>query len=209
MAGRCRLRDSSLAARRQARTFLRPARQRDHDQLVDGGTCGWHRSGDRRSARTLSAHSVSAPGNPHPTTRPYPDCARCGGFPFSLGLTRASEAPRHPRAKSSRWSCSPCSYGSRSSRSASPADDVGPRRGHQTHRDGPRSRTQLSAESASVDGIVSVVSRPVWVRGRTSNLCAEVRLLPGPLSAPAGLLREFARLPADRGAVAGRRGGLS
>ncbi len=86
MAGRCRLRDSSRAARRQPRTSLRPARQRDRNQLVDGGTCGWHRSGDRRSARTLSAHSVSAPGSPHPTMRPYPDCARCGGFPFSLGL---------------------------------------------------------------------------------------------------------------------------
>ncbi len=50
------------------------------------------------------------------------------------------------------------------------------------------------------------VSRTVWVRGRTSNLCAEVRLLPGPLGVHAGshrigrvgLPRRTRGAPADR-----------
>ncbi len=66
-AERCRWHGSSLAARTRARTSPQPARQRDHVRHVDGDTCGPSRSGARRSTRTLSARSASAPRNPCPT----------------------------------------------------------------------------------------------------------------------------------------------
>src|SRR6187551_3491965 len=72
---------------------------------------------------------------------------------------------------------------------------MGPHRGHQTHRDGPRSRRPRSDRNGSDrrDGLGW--SRPIWVRARTSNLCAEVRLLPGPYRPsrrrPGAVLRTF------------------
>ena len=89
---------------------------------------------------------------------------------------------RHPRAVSPVWLRG---QGYPQSRATS-GDDVsggGHERGHQTHREGARLEADDPAETASAEGSLGV-SRPVWTRSRTSNLCAEVRLPPGPLGFP-------------------------
>jgi len=55
---------------------------------------------------------------------------------------------------------------------------LGPRWGHQTHRDGPRHEGQLTGRYASSKRDDLGWSRRAWTLARTSNLRAEVRLLP-------------------------------
>ena len=90
-AGRCLSHGSSRAARTRARTSPLPARRRDLVRRVDGDTCERRRNADRRSARTPSARSASAPRNPRPTERlHHPDCARSTKRSFTTGRSSRS-----------------------------------------------------------------------------------------------------------------------